>query len=134
MTETKIQIALVEDHADFRESMTMLLNLSNKFDCIAYQSGVDFLSAIKREGTCPPVVLMDINLPGLNGIECSAQIKEAFPKTLIMMCTVHEDDEKIFNALKAGASGYMLKRAAIEEIFASLDDLLAGGSPMSSSV
>jgi DNA-binding NarL/FixJ family response regulator len=75
---------------------------------------------------------MDINMPQKNGIECSKMIKEKYPDTLIMMCTVIEDDEKIFEALKSGASGYILKRAAIEEIFAALDDLLSGGSPMSS--
>jgi DNA-binding NarL/FixJ family response regulator len=80
------------------------------------------------------MVLMDINLPGMSGIECSRHIKEKHPKVLIMMCTVYEDDEKIFSALKAGASGYILKRASIEEIFDSIKLLLAGGSPMSATI
>lgn len=132
MTPDKILIALVEDHAEFRQSMAFLLNSGEKYECMPFESGVEFLSYLKKNMSCPPIVLMDINLPEKNGIECSRQIKEQFPKTLIMMCTVHEDDDKIFKALMAGASGYILKRAAIEEIFAALDDLIAGGSPMSS--
>ena len=132
MSQAKISIALVEDHSEFRQRMAFLLNSGERYLCHAYESGVEFLKQIKKTKRCPPIVLMDINLPDKNGIECTRVIKEAFPETLIMMCTVHEDDDKIFNALMAGASGYILKRAAIEEIFAALDDLMAGGSPMSS--
>jgi DNA-binding NarL/FixJ family response regulator len=132
MNSTKIQIALIEDHLEFRESMTVLLNSCDKYQCTPFDNGADFIKQVKRERKCPPIVLMDINLPEMDGIECSRQLKDLFPDALIMMCTVHEDDEKIFKALKAGASGYMLKRAAIEEIFFSLEDLLNGGSPMSS--
>ncbi|MES1226082.1 MAG: response regulator transcription factor, partial [Bacteroidota bacterium] len=108
MTTDKILIALVEDHLEFRESMTSLLNSNEKYHCTPFESGVDFMAHIRMNKPSPSVVLMDINLPDVDGIECSRQIKEDFPKTLIMMCTVHEDDEKIFNALKAGASGYIL--------------------------
>ncbi len=132
MYPDKLEIALVEDHVEFRESMAVLLNSCEKYRCTPYASALDFMKLVKKEKYCPPIVLMDINLPEMDGIECSRQLKDTFPETLIMMCTVHEDDEKIFKALKAGASGYMLKRAAIEEIFSSLEDLVAGGSPMSS--
>lgn len=131
MKTNKIKIALVEDHAEFRESMSFLLNSSQAYECIAFGDGSYFLDYINKQNTCPSVVIMDINMPQVNGIECTKAIKEKYPETLIMMCTVIEDDEKIFDALKSGASGYILKRAAIEEIFASLDDLLSGGSPMS---
>ncbi|MBL0046795.1 MAG: response regulator transcription factor [Bacteroidetes bacterium] len=132
MEENKISIALVEDHYEFRESMASLINLSKQYSCMKFSNSIDFLNFIKKKKKCHEIILMDINLPDIDGIECTRQVKEIFPESLIMMCTVYEDDEKIFNALKAGASGYMLKRAAIEEIFASLEDLLAGGSPMSS--
>jgi DNA-binding NarL/FixJ family response regulator len=77
---------------------------------------------------------MDINLPGMNGIECTAMIKERYPEILIMMCTVFEDSEKIFNALKAGANGYILKRAAGETLLDAIKELLKGGAPMSSDI
>jgi DNA-binding NarL/FixJ family response regulator len=132
MESKTLKIALVEDHAEFRESMAFLLNSSNTYECISFADGALFIAFIENQNYCPSVVIMDINMPQKNGIECNKIIKEKYPETLIMMCTVIEDDEKIFEALKSGASGYILKRAAIEEIFAALDDLLSGGSPMSS--
>jgi DNA-binding NarL/FixJ family response regulator len=132
METAKKLIALVEDHSEFRQSMNFLLNSGGKYDCISFSGSMEFLAYTKENKFCPPIVLMDINLPEINGIDCTKKIKEDFPDTLIMMCTVHEDDEKIFSALKAGASGYILKRAAIDEIFGAIDDLIIGGSPMSS--
>ncbi len=132
MTNEKLKIALVEDHLEFRESMAALINSSNQYSCQTFQNPLDFISFIAKTKYCPSVILMDINLPDMDGIECTKLVKQTFPDTLIMMCTVHEDDDKIFKALKAGASGYLLKRAAIEEIFAAIEDLLSGGSPMSS--
>jgi DNA-binding NarL/FixJ family response regulator len=132
METKKLQIALVEDHAEFRESMAFLLNSAIAYECIAFSDGAHFIDYIYSQNYCPAVVLMDINMPLKNGIDTTRLIKEKYPETLIMMCTVIEDDEKIFDALKSGASGYILKRAAIEEIFAALEDLLNGGSPMSS--
>jgi DNA-binding NarL/FixJ family response regulator len=132
METKKLKVALVEDHTEFRESMSFLLNSSQAYECVAYANGKLFLDEINALNSCPSVVIMDINMPQKNGIDCTKIVKEKYPDTLIMMCTVIEDDEKIFDALKSGASGYILKRAAIEEIFAALDDLLSGGSPMSS--
>ena len=132
MNSKKLKIALVEDHAEFRDSMSFLLNSSNAYECISFANGAQFITFIESQNYCPSVVIMDINMPQKNGIDCTKIIKEKYPDTLIMMCTVIEDDEKIFEALKSGASCYILKRAAIEEIFAALDDLLSGGSPMSS--
>jgi DNA-binding NarL/FixJ family response regulator len=128
----KIKIMLVEDHPDFRESLSYLLNSNDQFICRPYASVEDAINDIRVFQ--PDLMLMDINLNGMSGIEGTAIIKEKFPGIQIMMCTVYEDDNKIFQALKAGASGYLLKRASIDEIFKSIMELYNGGSPMSSSI
>lgn len=122
------KIMLIEDHSDFRDSLTFLLNSNDQFKCSSYAKAEDALKALEIDQ--PNVIIMDINLPGISGIDCTRIIKSKFPSIQIMMCTVYEDDSKIFDALKAGASGYLLKRAAIDEIFASVLDIYNGGSPM----
>jgi len=129
MEKQKIRLALIEDHADFRESLHFLLNSDEKFDCISFANAEEALKNFKVR--VPEIVVMDINLPGISGIECTRTIRESYPGVQVMMCTVYEDDEKIFEALKAGANGYLLKRAAINEIFESILLLYSGGSPMS---
>lgn len=123
-----VKVVLIEDHVEFRESLTFLLNSNQQFTCSAYGKAEDALHHLDDEQ--PDVIIMDINLPGISGIECTHRIKLKYPAIQIMMCTVNEDDEKIFEALKAGASGYLLKRSAIDEIFYSLNDICSGGSPM----
>ncbi len=127
-----INVLLIEDHDDYRNSLTTLLNSSGRFTCTAHPNAEEGLKAIAQEH--PQVVLMDINLPGMNGIQCTRTIKDRWPATQVMMCTVYEDDEKIFDALKAGATGYVIKRAPIEELFDAIDTVLAGGSPMSATI
>lgn len=127
-----IRIVLIEDHPDFRESLSFLLNSNEQFTCIAYGKAEDAMDHLKEDQ--PDIIIMDINLPGMSGIESAKIIKEKYHSIQIMMCTVYEDDNKIFNALKAGASGYLLKRASIDEIFSSIVDLFHGGSPMSPSI
>lgn len=83
---------------------------------------------------CPGMVLMDIQLPGMSGIECVAKLKALHPTVLVLMVTVYENSERIFDALAAGASGYLLKRDAPAKLLEALEDLLAGGSPMSSAI
>lgn len=125
----KIRLILIEDHAEFRQSLFFLLNSEASFECVAY---ADAETALKSfENQIPDIVVMDINLPGMSGIECTKTIREKYPDVQVIMCTVYEDDEKIFEALKAGANGYLLKRAAINEIFESIKSLHNGGSPMS---
>lgn len=85
-------------------------------------------------GIHPDAVLMDINLPGASGIQCVNVLKSQFPSMLFLMCTAYEDDHKIFDSLKAGASGYILKTEGPQQIINALDDMIAGGSPMSSSI
>lgn len=82
----------------------------------------------------PEVVLMDIQLPGISGIECTAQLKSAHPLSLVLIVTVYDNNDRVFKALAAGASGYLLKRDAPDKLLESLDDLLAGGSPMSGAI
>jgi DNA-binding NarL/FixJ family response regulator len=122
----KIKIVLVEDHSDFRESMSYLLNSNEQFECIPYGKAEEALPEIKND--LPDVIIMDINLPGISGIECTRIIKEKYPSIQIMMCTVYEDDLKIFDALKAGASGYILKerplmRSSIQSLISITGDL-----------
>lgn len=124
-----IKILLIEDHPVFRESLVYLLNSNEQFVCTAYARAEEAFKNINEDQ--PEIVIMDINLPGMSGIQCTQMIKEKYPSIQIMMCTVYEDDSKIFEALKAGASGYLLKRAAIDEIFDSIMSLHDGGSPMS---
>lgn len=133
-----IQVLLVEDHHDFRESLSALLNSSGRFVCTAVAGAHAALRTMARSE--PHVVVMDIHLqedgdgPAMDGIQCTRAIKERWPHVQVMMCTVYEDDDKIFDALKAGATGYVIKRAPIQELFDSIEQLNAGGSPMSASI
>lgn len=126
-------ICIIEDKADLREAMNMMIELS-----AAYQLGGSFSNAeeaIKRiPDILPDVVLMDINLPGMSGIGCVNSLKIRFPEMLFLMCTAYEDEDKIFDSLKAGASGYILKTEGPVKIIEAIDDLVAGGSPMSGSI
>lgn len=123
---------LIEDHGDFRNSLEFFLHESGHVRC---RSFCDAESAIRfMEHKLPDVVIMDIRLPGMDGIECTRHITERFKNVQVIICTVHEDDELIFEALRAGASGYLLKRSSIEEILEALRQVLAGGSPMSPAI
>lgn len=131
MNEEKITIALVEDHAEFRTSFCEYINFNKAYHCTPFPNSQSILAHIKESHTCPRIILMDINMPGKDGIECTRIIKNKYPNTLVMMCTNSEDDDKIFKALQAGASGYILKQDTSKEIFNALENLLQGGSPMS---
>jgi len=109
LMEDLIRVALVEDETDIREAMRVLINGSKNFECIyTYASGEDALKDLP--GKDVNVVIMDIHLPGTNGIECVADLNLKMPKTQFMMCTVYDDDDNIFSALQSGATGYILKR------------------------
>ncbi|HYV91967.1 MAG TPA: response regulator transcription factor [Chitinophagales bacterium] len=122
----------MEDHTDFRNTLHKMLSEESRFSVIAFSKAEDIMKYLEHE--IPHVIIMDINLPGISGLECTRQVKERYPSALILMNTVFEDDEKIFAALKAGASGYLLKRSPIEEIRFAIFDLVNGGSPMSPSI
>jgi DNA-binding NarL/FixJ family response regulator len=128
-----INVSIVEDSDKFRETLARVLNRAEGFRCISnYPNAEDALKALPQEK--PDVVLMDINLPGMNGVECVRQLKAAMPAIQVMMLTVYEDTENIFNALAAGASGYMLKRTARDELLEAIREVHRGGSPMTTHI
>jgi len=126
-------IGIVEDDAILRSSLTRLVGAMRGFRCVAAcASGEEALQ--KLPGLKPDVVLMDLNLPQMSGIECIRRLKELLPATPLIVLTVYEDSEHIFRALKAGASGYLLKRSDPEEILEAIKDARDGGAPMSSQI
>lgn len=137
MTETKttnpIKTAIIEDQNDIREGLASLIGFTDGFKCTgAYQSMEEALDRIKMN--VPDVVLSDIGLPGMDGIQGIKILKEKYPQMLILMLTVYDDDERIFDALCAGANGYLLKRTPPMRLLESLRDAVDGGSPMSPEV
>jgi DNA-binding NarL/FixJ family response regulator len=124
-----IKVALVEDDDELRANLAGYLQ---RFpDCQVVAELADGETALaKLPRLKPEVVVMDINLPGMDGIECVRRLKDSLPGTLFMMLTVYEDNDRLFHSLLAGASGYLLKRATPAEIVEAIRDLHAGGSPM----
>ncbi|HEV2437739.1 MAG TPA: response regulator transcription factor [Verrucomicrobiae bacterium] len=132
-TAVSIAVSIVEDDAPARGILAEWLHRAPGFRCAGrYGSGEAALAALPAEK--PAVVLMDINLPGMSGIECVRRLKPLLPKTQFVMLTVYEDADHIFNALAVGASGYLLKRVSRGELLEALQDVHAGGSPMSSNI
>jgi DNA-binding NarL/FixJ family response regulator len=128
-----ISVSIVEDSDKFRETLARILNRSEGFRCISqYPNAEDALKALPQDK--PEVVLMDINLPGMNGVECVRQLKVLIPTIQVMMLTVYEDTENIFNALAAGATGYMLKRTPRDELLEAIREVQRGGSPMTTHI
>ena len=132
MSKKPHTIAIVEDDASLREILTEIVNASPWKLVTTYSNAESALEGFAEN--CPEVVLMDIQLPGMSGIQCVAKLKELNPAVLVLMVTVYDNSERIFDALAAGASGYLLKRDAPAKLLEALDDLLAGGSPMSSAI
>ena len=128
-----ITVAIVEDDRRVRESLSILINGTENIRCIgAHSSAESALEDIIFKK--PDVVLMDINLPGMSGIECVRQLKAQLPKTQILMLTMYEDDEKVFQSLVAGASGYLVKRTSPSELLSAIEEVTTGASPMSGKI
>ena len=128
-----IAISIVEDDAPARGILTEWIRGADGFKCVGVHENAEAaLNALPQEN--PSVVLMDINMPGMNGIECVRRLKPQMPGTQFVMLTVYEDPDHIFKALSSGASGYLLKRTPRAELFAAIKDVHAGGSPMSSNI
>ncbi len=128
-----IKVCLVEDIREVREGMETLLTLDNRFEVLASypdaESAAEFLPAWDAD-----IVIMDINLPGMSGIDCIRKVKRQCPHSQFIMFTIYEDDEKVFEALEAGANGYLLKKTSLTKITESLIELHEGGSPMSTQI
>ena len=128
-----IAVAIVEDIVEIREGLRILIDNSLDFSCReVYASAEEALLALPASQ--PDVVLMDIHLPGINGIECIRQLKSECPSTQFIMSTIYEDDDNIFESLKAGASGYLLKKTEPVKILEAIKEVYNGGSPMSSQI
>ena len=128
-----ISIAIVEDLDVVRNGLKDFISLSTDFLVVgSFKTGEEALQKLPE--IKPDIVIMDINLPGMNGIECIRQVKGKSPGTQFMMFTVYENDDKVFEALKAGASGYLLKNTGLLHIAESVKELYEGGSPMSANI
>jgi DNA-binding NarL/FixJ family response regulator len=125
-----IRVVIVEDDERIRSNLALLINQENGIVCVGTcNSGEEAISQIPA--LAPEVVLMDINLPGISGVECVRQLKEILPRVQVVMLTVYEDSEQIFAALEMGATGYLLKRMPPSEILEAIEQVHAGGAPMS---
>jgi DNA-binding NarL/FixJ family response regulator len=128
-----IRVAIVEDSQEVREGLAWLFRNSTGYDCVgAYDTGEEALQKIPR--LKPDVVLMDIGLPGVSGIDCIGRLRKLCPTTQFTMLSVFEDEDRIFRSLTAGATGYLLKTTPPAGILEAVNDLHAGGSPMSSQI
>jgi len=128
-----ITVSIVDDEADLREHIAGYLAAAGDIRCLsAYASAEEALERLPQDK--PEVVLMDINLGGMDGIECVRRLKVQMPEAQVLMLTVFEDTEKIFRALAAGASGYLLKRMSPKKLIEAIVEVRAGGSPMSASI
>ncbi len=133
MQNNTINVAIVEDLDDIRNGLSLLVNGSPGFHCVgSFRNGEEGLAEVPKLN--PDIVLMDIDMPKMNGIECILQLKQKLPALQIMMLTVFEDDEKIFQSLQAGASGYLLKKTPPAKLLEAIQELHTGGSPMSSQI
>jgi DNA-binding NarL/FixJ family response regulator len=128
-----IKTAVVEDMRDIRDGLTTLINFTDGFRCTgSYPSMEDALARLP--GNIPDVLLSDIGLPGMNGIDGIRILKERYPQMQILMLTVYDDDDRIFDALCAGASGYLLKRTPPAKLLENIREAMSGGSPVSPEV
>lgn len=128
-----IRVSIVEDNTRVRRSLEKLVQVSAGFECVSAHPDAETALA-DLPAKAPNVVLMDINLPGMNGVECVRQLKPLLPDAQVVMLTVYENTDLIFKALSAGASGYLLKQTPPAELLDAVRDVHAGGSPMSSHI
>lgn len=127
------RVAIIEDHHKFREALEFLLNHTSGYQCVGSFRSME--EALEKIGfNLPDVALVDIGLPGMSGVEGVRILKERHPSLVLLMNTVYDDDERIFQALCAGASGYLLKKTPPARLIESLNEAIAGGAPMSPEV
>src|ERR1700753_1301691 len=129
MSSTPITVAIVEDNRGTRGGLVELLGRAPSLRCIvAYASGEDAVRDLPAQQ--PKVVLMDINLPGMSGVECVARLKQSLPQSLVLMLTTYEESDLIFASLRAGASGYLLKNMHPSELTQAVEQVHSGGAPL----
>jgi DNA-binding NarL/FixJ family response regulator len=128
-----LTICIVDDNVDIRSALEQIINMSDGYTLLgsfaSAEEAIDKIPSLQ-----PQIVLMDINLGGMSGIECVGILKPLYPDILYMMCTVYEEDEKIFEALNAGASAYILKKTAPAKLLEAIKELSEGGAPMSGQI
>ena len=128
-----LTVSIVEDNEQLRTTLARVVNRAEGFRCLShYGDAESALAGLPKDQ--PQVVLMDINLPGMNGVECVRRLKPLLPSTQVMMLTVYEDTDNIFNALAAGAAGYLLKRTKGAELLEAIREVHNGGSPMTTHI
>ncbi len=128
-----ITVSIVEDNDQLRGTLARVIGRADGFQCLGQHPTAEAaLEALPGEK--PQVVLMDINLPGMSGVDCVRKLKALLPETQVMMLTAYEDTENIFNSLAAGASGYLLKRTSSAELLEAIRDVSRGGSPMTAHI
>ena len=127
------KIAIVEDSKATREGLERIVNLSPDYKCVCACTTAEVALRLLPQHQ-PEIVLMDIQLPGMSGIECVSRLKELLPDVQVIMLTVYADPDRIFSAIRAGASGYLLKRSATERLFQAIREVQAGGAPMSGAI
>ena len=133
MESVNITVSIVDDDAPARGILTEWVRGAEGFKCVGVHENAE-VALVALPAEKPSVVLMDINMPGMSGIECVRRLKPQMPDTQFVMLTVYEDPDHIFKALSSGASGYMLKRTPRAELLTAIKDVHAGGSPMSSNI
>jgi DNA-binding NarL/FixJ family response regulator len=132
-TNGKAKVAIVEDNTGVRESLAVLINGTPGFRCVGTCANAEV--ALKQlPADWPDIVLMDINLPQMSGIDCVVRLKAMRPSLHVLMLTVHVDSELIFKSLKAGASGYLIKQSSPAELLEAISDVLLGGAPMTNTI
>jgi DNA-binding NarL/FixJ family response regulator len=128
-----ITVSIVEDNEQLRATLARVIGRAEGFRCVShYPTAEAALEGLPKDR--PEVVLMDINLPGMNGVECVRQLKPRLSATQVLMLTVYEDTDTIFNALAAGAAGYLLKRTKTAELLEAIREVHRGGSPMTTHI
>lgn len=133
--QKQIDVIIIEDNELLRDSLKEAINKSGQISCRnSFGSGEAALDLIAKEELVPHIILLDIGLPGMNGIELIPELKKLSPSSKIIIITVHDDDENVFNAICAGASGYLLKDLSADKIVTSINEVMNGGAPMNSHI
>jgi len=131
----KIKIIIIEDNTLFRKTLTDFINLSNEMNCsYNFISCEDAISVMEQYALDPDIILLDIGLPGMSGIEGIVHLKNVSPSSKVIILTIRDDDESIFKAICSGASGYLLKDSTSDKILDAVREVLNGGAPMNSSI